>query len=52
MTDEHREAADLIQKYSEENGLSYAQGIEKVKKLLSERAATQNSDNNLVKKPL
>lgn len=52
MTDEHKEAAELIQKYSEDNGLSYADGLEKVKKLLSERAATQNSDNNLVKKTL
>ena len=52
MTDEHREAAELIQKYSEENGLSYVEGLLKVKKMLSERAATQNTDNNLTKKPL
>lgn len=52
MTDEHREAAEIIQKYSEEQGLSYVESIERVKKMLSERAATQNTDNTLVKKPL
>lgn len=45
MTDEHKEAAEIIQKYSEEHGLSYVEALEKAKKILSERATTQNTDN-------
>lgn len=53
MIDQYKEIVELIQKYSEDNGLSYLEGFEKAKKeLLSERAGTQISDSSLSKKSI
>lgn len=51
VTAQHKEVAVLMQKYSEDHGISYEKGFEIAKeKLLSDRAATPNSDNNHSKK--
>lgn len=47
MLDQYKEIVEIIQKYSEEYGLSYAEGFKIAKeRLLSDRAVTHNADDN------
>lgn len=51
MIDEYKEIVEIIQQCSEEQGLSYAEGLKKAKeKLLSDRAVTHKSNSNFAKK--